>query len=507
MFGVLALIDRRWKTRLRPPTFASASAGKPGYGGRRWIFIPMILSLVYFFLSLKVINYFNPAGQYKFLYYYSWLGSSIPDIIRGLFTHPWEVVKHFLTVGNLDMVVGFLMPFFFLPLLRPKYLLLSLGIFLQILLGAPGGSELILQTHYSSLFIPALFISFIYGFDKIQNSILFSRHKILMPLILIISTVYSCFVIGPLPAVAKKIIKNKVDWQAISLEKEFVSQVPADSSVVTTYRLLPALSSRDKVYSLKYVFLEKTQFAAQDYTLPEETEYLLIDFDDLITYQVHFPKTSWIKDYYSQGDDNLRRILEERNFGIVSVLDTLVLFKKNYKNDIKLYELKSENQVKELNATNEEIILDDKVELLGWESNSEPASAPRPLRLAKHGGQAFIRFRAPQTFSFYWQALQTLEEDYQLRVTITNQDNKLVQQKIYPLAYGLYPTSEWKPGEIIKTNYWFLIPKGFNENIKFNIELVKIDGHLEMNGIRSGERKITKTEVFGERVELIRAQQ
>ena len=52
--------------------------------------------------------------------------------------------------------------------------------------------------------------------------------------------------------------------------------------------------------------------------------------------------------------------------------------------------------------------------------------------------------------TFYWQALATADEDYTVFVHVRNEAGEVVAQKDSPPTGGIYPTSLWDAGEIIK---------------------------------------------------------
>ena len=134
-----------------------------------WRWLPMALGAGWFLAAMALIGHFAPAGGYKFMVYYSWLGETPWQAVLGLIGHPLLVLRHVLTVANLEMVLGFLMPLLFLPLLTPRFLVLAILPFLQIVLGAPSGGELVLNTHYATLFLPAIFLSATVGLTKLPS--------------------------------------------------------------------------------------------------------------------------------------------------------------------------------------------------------------------------------------------------------------------------------------------------------------------------------------------------
>ncbi|MFH1187299.1 MAG: DUF2079 domain-containing protein [bacterium] len=453
-----------------------------------------LLSVFWLFLGLKITGAYAAGGQYKFLFYYSWLGNSASEIIVNIFIHPLKVLNHFITIYNLEMILGLLLSFCFLPLFSKKYLILLLGPLFQLMIGGPGGSALILQTHYCLLLLPALMISFIYGFKRFLREPLGKNSKILIIKILanekkfliivfVFSLVYSSLTLGPLVGVTNGMIKNFPDKTIVNIKNDFLAEVPENSSVATTYEYLNILSSRQKVYSMHYAFIGKKQYCEADYELPNDTEYLLINFDDFFIYNEQFPDLLVYKDFFNSADDNMRDLF--KRYKLVKIFDDQALFKlsKNIEQPA-LYQITNKKPKHEQNVD-----LEDKIKFIGWEILDQKEAA------GEFASQLF-------PISIFFQAKTDLASDdpkepsknYQLKMMITNDKNEVLYEKFYPLGYGIFPTSEWPTGKNTQINYWFYIPEEFRdgENI-IQFSLTQVAGHMELNSFRQSELKYTET--------------
>lgn len=467
-----------------------------------WFLAPIILSLFWFFTYLKGISYFNPDSHYKFLQYYSWLGNSWTGIIIGIFRHPLKLIIHLFSIGNLEMILGFLFSFFLLPLASPYYLLLATGVFCQIVLGAPGGSELILSTHYSSLFLPALIISSIYGAKSLlekrrKNLFLeFKKSKLIFnpfyetfhlllsekKLLIIMTTLTIIFFslsFGPLSGVISEYFKNQPEEKII--KDELLKKIPADATIIASYAVLPQLSSRQNIYALNYAFIGKKQMSEKPYPLPSGIDYLVVDFDDFLAFQFQYPND------YSGGYQNLKKILQGGNFGAVGIFDEFAVFKQNEADEINFVQI-----IKKDFTQNEGLVLkNNEIEYLG-------TSRPVILRRTLAGHE--IKF-FETTLS--WQASQKIKKNYQLKLSLENKNGKIIYEKIYPLAYGLYPTSAWQLDEKVATTYRFLIPKDLaQEKLKVWLNLVDLKGSTRLNKIRSVFNYYEKQNQIGEKILL-----
>lgn len=297
-------------------------------GGSRWGigFLTIITSIIWFFAATKLIQHFSTDESYKYLAYYSWLGNSLPEIIKNALLHPQTIIRHILTLPNLEMLLGFLMAFAFLPLLRPKFLLLALFPFLQFILSGSGGSALIWQIHYAALFLPGLIISSIFGLRNLLQKLPYYHFTILSIAIIVI--LYNFLLLGPVLPAIKQIardIKNK-DWQA---ENQLFSMIPANASVAATYTPLTKLSSRQNLSALHYLYVGKKQFSRHDYKISESPNFLMIDERGLRTFKVQYESLSWSATTSKNGFKRLENLIAVGNYGIAGRTQNLVLLQKN----------------------------------------------------------------------------------------------------------------------------------------------------------------------------------
>lgn len=443
IFGLLAMIDRRQI---------------------KWWLTPILLSIVYFLLAVTLSSLASQTDQYKFLLYYSWLGNSWLEIIKNVALHPWILIPKIFSPGSIIVALGLLLPTAYLPLLKPKYLLLSSLIYLQLIMGTGWNwLAMILFTQYGSLLLPGIFLAMIFGVKKLYDlkfkdkalQSIFKQKGILMTIISI-AVIYSTLIIGPLPGSIAKIARQGLISPEARAKGLILQQIPAGAAVATTYELLTPLSSRANIYSLNYVFLGKLQFLAQDYALPDEAEYLLIDYQDLVTYQLQYDRNDFYQNQYKIALAAWPEVL--KNFGLVTIQDSLALYKKGTESKFNLVEYF--NQAPEISFSKN--LNSQALKFLGYN------------KINNH-------------YQLFWQKNQLLEKNYYLKLTINNKT-----KKIYPLGYGLLNDEQHQDKKIIQTNYWF----EFNDlttgnNNKFTIDLIEIvSGGIEVDGVRSTKNVI-----------------
>jgi len=282
-----------------------------------WRLFPFLSGLSWFVGASFLIKAFNPDGGYKFMVYYEWLGHNPVVAATNVFIHPLRTLSHVMTFANLEMALALLMPLAFLPLLKPRRLLIALLPLLQIILGAPGGGQNVTEMHYVTLFLPALFLAAIDGLLTLPDREWFDRLPLKREdakraawLVVVICIAYGFVALGPWPKAVASLFDPEARHRA-SLTAQALRQIPEDAPVAASYSMLPNLSGRDEIYSLHYLFLGVSQFAVAKYPVPDGLQYLALENSDLITYRSQFTNTQWAEPYYADGRSRLRAVMSD----------------------------------------------------------------------------------------------------------------------------------------------------------------------------------------------------
>jgi uncharacterized membrane protein len=285
---------------------------------RRWVWrwTPLAVGVAGFTLGTAVIHLAS-GSDYQFSVYYAWLGAAPLAAARFAVIHPLAVLAHVASIANLELVLGLLMTTAFLPLLAPRRLWLAALPLAQFALNAAGGGELVLRTHYATLFLPALYLAAADGLltlpqRRLPKWLALDRRDLArlgLPLLAVI-LVWNAAVLGPwlglACAAADPVVRGRAKLAAAT-----VAAVPADASVAASYALLPALSSRDSVYSLHYLFFGTTIFGQAPYPAPEDLTHLAVDADDFLTWRAQARVTGWMRDGYDGGRMRLTMLAGE----------------------------------------------------------------------------------------------------------------------------------------------------------------------------------------------------
>jgi len=458
MIGVLAWLEKR-------PKF--------------WQLAPIALGGAWFLGAMALISRYAPAGGYKYAIYYAWLGGTPAAMVWNAVRHPLSVLRHVLTLANLEMVLGFGLPLTYLPFLRPKRLVLALGPLLQIVLGAPGGGELVLRTHYAVLFLPALFLAAVEGFKAMPALATKAAAKglpdapVLIGAVLAVSLAYGGLWLGPVPSVLARLAHPGDMAARAAAAREMVARIPPDASVAAGYALLPALSSRENLYSLHYQFLGVNQFALKPYVLPADTRFLAMDTSDLVTYGTQFPRTAWAAPHYAGGFARLRAAAGPIAFS---------------RGNFVLYDRQAGPG--------------SDVAYMTYLSPPARQSFRQGIRLIGAGAAlaADDRLRTPiLKLTTAWAAAEPPAKDLVMRVRLLRQDREVAYDGDYPLANGLVPTSEL--GESAVTGELDLPLFGLGAGRYFPlISLEDQDAYLSLDAAGSMVRVVEARRSAGEAV-------
>lgn len=414
-----------------------------------WRLFPIAGAILYSLMSFSVIASFAPTDSYKFLIYYGWLGgTTLPTIAASFFLHPLKLITHLFTWKNLEFILGLTFPFFFLVITKNKYLILLIPPLSQVLLSGQGGSALILMTHYGGYLLLSLFLVFIVQLKNIEQGTwpqivpMLFRHRKLLYLTIIGASLYGVFTYGSItPALAA--------WATNNQEQEklrIVSMIPETASVASTFELLTPLSSRRTIASLHYALVGKNQFALTDYNLPENTEYLVIDWQDVLKAQMHFSEHHAFGPYADQVPQKLRSILQQ--FDLIYANGSLAVMKKSANRGNTLTRL-----------------------LLREASASFSESADPTIQQVQTGEEALaITLSLPR--------VSDIGKNYYLSVKTSRRTFLL------PLSYGINPPSEWRDNAIL--TMWVYL--GSSEQQDTTIELFAWNkGFLKLGQLKNLE--------------------
>ncbi len=147
LFGVYALTERKPWTR-------------------SWL--PIAVGAIWFVMVVYVIVPAHSTAGFIYEDNYAWVGGSLTGIIKAVLTRPWYVAQGVFTAAKLRYTFDLLFPFAFLPLLKPRLLLIPLPIYALNMLSSYGNQFSIVH-HYNALIVPWLMIATIEAVGDLAN--------------------------------------------------------------------------------------------------------------------------------------------------------------------------------------------------------------------------------------------------------------------------------------------------------------------------------------------------
>lgn len=464
MFGILALIERRsWK----------------------WILTPIIVGGAWFITAMKITGYLNQSGGYKFVALYSWLGDTPGEILKTVITKPWLPLGQIVSFNNLLLILGLTLPLAGLPLLRWKYYIPIALVALQLFL-APFSATINLETHYTSLLIPFIFIALVFALSKQnawqQQALHWLQQLKPLPAVLLIAAIaYSFVTLSPISALYSQPGINREYPAQIGIKQAMVDTVAPAEPVVAGFDVLPQLANRDRIYSLHYAFLGHRQYSEVPLDIPRPITSVIFDATDFLVYQVQAQGILSYDRYYETGAKRIRTLIDGNNLVPISVADSMVQYGPGSVSNITLYTL---DATPDTRATMTSISLDNSLTLMAWQRSSDYTPE------VKHGQLVPL--------TFYWLPQQDLSEDYMLELQLAATDGSITYHKYYPLGYGLWPTSSWTVGQLVQTNYWFVIPDEFPlSDYTLQFQVVSLQGYMTLDALRSTSVHISESDPLG----------
>lgn len=208
----------------------------------------MASSVIFYLLIWHAIP--NAKGAQHFaLSYYSDFGDSPTDVIKNIFFSPQKTLGAFFQKDQLNYLNQLFLPLGFLSLLSPLHLIFALpDLFINLLSSNSKLHEIYYQ--YSAAITPFIFISAIFGIKTLKEW--FPKISYTLPTFcLLLSTIYSSYLFGPLPFAKKPNIDMFTKPQKNKIEIEnFISNIPTHYSVAATNNIGSHLSQRQKIFTI-----------------------------------------------------------------------------------------------------------------------------------------------------------------------------------------------------------------------------------------------------------------
>ncbi len=381
----------------------------------KWTVLPLALGALVFFADIKIITAMNANGIYKYAsHYFAGFGQTAGQVVLNAILHPLPILLKLFSPTSLKIIFVSLAVFLFLPLRRPRFLLLSPISYLIISTANNNDWFLPLQTHYALLMFPGIVIAAIYGFQSLQNDAKQIIPKPLLAPLAVFAPLFFLFTLGPITAIPKIFAAPSATEQA---QMEAVALVPPNASVSSSFDAATLLSGREKFYYLYYAWVGKNEFFRGDYAFPELPEYLLINERFFLA---NAPgKNNIVGEVFEQalaGDERFRKILANGEYQTIFEKNGVVLLKKGNGDGsypfINLLSAPPANTTKSLSSLSPEL------DLIGYKKNQNG-------------------------WKLYFKTNGTLDKYTVIKIN----------GEILPFGQGIFPPEKISTGKIIEYSY------------------------------------------------------
>jgi len=362
-------------------------------GNRRIGLVIFFLSTLWFVAATQwVIPYFRRASA---PHYYGALTPLIDTL-----GHP-ESYSFFATPLR-DNLFRLLAPLLFTPLLNLPLLATTIPNLLVNLSALTVHYSIPMsgQSHHVSPMLPVVFLSAVFGVHNLLRHIgnPSLKHKLERygSCILLCAALVFNYWLGPLPfsPLVKEDQYQVVEAKTRTL-REVKTLIPQEASLCAEFFIGSHFAQRKEIYEFP------TRIGKVDFVLA-----------DLAPWFYHQPL---------EGPHMLALLKESSNHELIYSESNILLFRK-------LPELPMQH------AT--EANFSGQIKLLGYTLKAEEIRPGDSIQLA-----------------LYWQGLANMETSYIVFTHIIDQDERIMGQKDNPPVSGLYPTTEWTPGEKIVDRY------------------------------------------------------
>jgi uncharacterized membrane protein len=252
-------------------------------GRRRYVVVPLMLGLGYFFIGNFVfVPLMNQGQPVSYVYeYFKPLGNSMGEVLWTVVSRPAYTFNAVFNWSKVIYVLLLLLPTAGIALLAPRELVFTLPVLgLNLLATKPELTNV--RYWYSALLVGPLVVAFIVGLFRLQR---WSARLRQQPW-LVVASVFACLaaahVITPNPVAS--LLRNHEPPARVATANRIVALIEPDTRVAATTRLAPHLLRRYLYYypladqevlpQLDYVAVDTTASSFKDLVRMAELEAL-----------------------------------------------------------------------------------------------------------------------------------------------------------------------------------------------------------------------------------------
>jgi len=371
----------------------------------------IVMAMIWLYVAVYiVIPWANPQGKSQYLAYYEDWGDNPLEIALNIIRQrAWWLIFNKV---NFDYLFRLLLPLAFLPLFYLPILLIALPSLAINLLSSRMPMHLLERFHYAAPIVPFATLSAIGGtrflIQRLGKQIPDGGRLLsylLTCLVLVCSLGYHRYRgFSPLSIGFK--------WPVVTehhrLIQKFADMIPPAASVSAQSNLNPHLGQREHIYVYPYT---------------KDAEYIILDISSLATEQINKDNyQGWMK----------ARLLELEDFGLLAAEDGYLLLQRSAPRSPLPESFFTFAQVRDPDI--QYPLLADfgsHIEFLGFDVIYKRGEEPH--------------------YDLYFRARQPLDRDYFIALYLVDEAGQVVGSTVQPQPTTVwYPTSLWKPDEVIK---------------------------------------------------------
>ena len=409
MFGVLAFFFRK-DDRLR------------------WALIPFVMGLVIFIFDVFIfMPYLGRSLPTKGLFYwsrYAQFGKTPHDILLFFLLHPLLALGKMIYPLNIKWYNDLFGLIGGISLFSPQLLLPALPLFIKTLLSSATFEKQVFFNYYGSTFTPFIFLAFWNTLNHIQNKWRLFVHGLAVTILLIHALIFVPFWFywldrHPFMGSANRLV-----------EERFMEKIPPQASVLVADSFLIPMADRSHIYPFKTYLLGEYDVSGLKFTLPEDTDYLLLNYSD--EYRLLQPQNRpFLRKMIALNDNDHWRLVES--------IEDIALYKKNLSHE-KPDRLIEKSHTPFIRVHPQRSVIGSAFSLEGMEY---PQVFPSKYRIF------------PTTM--YWKCIKTAKVFYLMKIDIIS-NTKVIYTKQRLIGSSIYPTYCWHHDEYIKEKYFYLLP-------------------------------------------------
>ncbi len=278
LWAMWAFRQERWRTfvvflvlliicRLEAALYASCFGIYALLIGRRgrYVFVPLIFGLAYFFLGNFVFVPLVNGGQpVSYVYeYFQPLGHTMGEVLRTIVTRPIYTFEETFRWSKLTYLSLLLLPAAGLPLLAPRELVFTIPILgLNLLATKPQLSDV--RYWYSALLVGPLVVAAVVGLRRIQQRSPSVRRQPWLAIVPVAICIVAANLVPLNPIVS--LLRHHEPPARRAIAEAVVAQLPPDARVAASSRIAPHLLRR---YLYYYPLADQSVLPELDYIVAD----------------------------------------------------------------------------------------------------------------------------------------------------------------------------------------------------------------------------------------------